>query len=106
LFTVTDQSQHPFDAGTSKEIQQCSIVCQFPALAFLDIFLAQAATLLALVDWRWFPALETSLCNTGLSYSEVCRPKGATRCTNGGEIWHAGVDLHSSMPSFTPLLQQ
>jgi len=31
-----------------------------------------------------------------ISYSEadfvVFRPAGATRCTDGGEIWHGGVD--------------
>ena len=28
------------------------------------------------------------------------RPAGATRCTNGGEIWHGGGD-HSFVPNFT-----
>jgi len=31
---------------------------------------------------------------------EVFRPAGATRCTDGGEIWHGGG---SSMPNFTPI---
>ena len=34
-----------------------------------------------------------------LNYSEadfeVFRPVGATRCTDGGEIWHGGVDLRA-----------
>jgi len=30
-------------------------------------------------------------------------PAGATRCTDGGEIWHEGGDLPSSMPNFTPI---
>jgi len=47
--TITDQSQHQFDAGTGEEIEQCSILCLFPALAFLDIFLALVATLHVLV---------------------------------------------------------
>ena len=37
---------------------------------------------------------------------EVFRPAGATRCTDGGEIWHGGGDLPkvpSSMPNFTPI---
>ena len=41
-----------------------------------------------------------------LIYSEadfkVFRPAGATRCTGGGEIWHGGGDVPSSMPNFTP----
>jgi len=28
---------------------------------------------------------------------EVFRPAGATRCTDGGEVWHA------AMPNFTPI---
>jgi len=40
-------------------------------------------------------------------YSEadfkVFRPAEATRCTYGGEIWHGGGDLRSSMPHFTPI---
>ena len=32
---------------------------------------------------------------------EVFRPAGATRCTDGGEIWHGGGDLY--MPNFTPI---
>ena len=32
---------------------------------------------------------------------EVFRPEGTTRCTDGGEIWHAGVP--SSKPNFTPI---
>ena len=36
-----------------------------------------------------------------LSYSEadfqIFRPAGATRCTDGGEIWH-GPLVHSSVP--------
>jgi len=39
-----------------------------------------------------------------LSYSEadfeVFRPAGATRCTDGDEIWHGGGD-QSSVPNFT-----
>jgi len=35
---------------------------------------------------------------------EVFRPAGATRCTDGGEIWHGGGD-HASVPNFTPLVQ-
>jgi len=31
---------------------------------------------------------------------EVFRPAGATRCTDGGEIWHGGGD---PMPNFTPI---
>jgi len=54
-----------------------------------------------------------------LSYSEadfeVFRPEGATRCTDGGEIWHGvgrspppckhgwGDQRSSSMPNFTPI---
>ena len=42
-----------------------------------------------------------------LIYSEadfkVFRPAGATRCTDGGEIWHGGGDLRSPS-SFGPLL--
>jgi len=38
LFTVIDQSLHQLDAGTGKKIEQFSILCRFPALAFLDIF--------------------------------------------------------------------
>jgi len=34
---------------------------------------------------------------------EVFRPAGATRCTDGGEIWHGGGDRRSSMPNFTPI---
>ena len=41
---------------------------------------------------------------------EVFRSAGATRCTDGGEIWHGGGDLRrrgpnvpSSMPNFTPI---
>jgi len=30
---------------------------------------------------------------------EVFRPAGATRCTDGGEIWQGG----SSVPNFTPI---
>jgi len=37
--------------------------------------------------------------HSSLSYLEadieVFRPAGATRCTNGGEIWHGGADLRS-----------
>jgi len=44
-----------------------------------------------------------------LSYSEadfeVFRPEGATRCTDGGEIWH-GPKVPSSMSNFTPTLQR
>jgi len=29
---------------------------------------------------------------------EVCRPAGATRCTDGGEIWHGGGDRKSPPP--------
>ena len=29
---------------------------------------------------------------------EVFRPAGATRCTNGGEIWHGGGDRRSPPP--------
>ena len=32
---------------------------------------------------------------------EVFRPAGATRCTDGGEIWHGGDP--SSVPNFTPI---
>jgi len=49
-----------------------------------------------------------------VSYSyadfEGFRPAGATRCTDGREIWHGEVDLrsgpkiHSSMPNFTPIV--
>jgi len=49
LFTVTDQSQRQFDAGTGEKIEQCSIMCWFPALAFLDASLVLVATLHALV---------------------------------------------------------
>jgi len=45
-----------------------------------------------------------------LSYSENnfedFRTAQATRCTDGGEIWHGGVGrsrLHSSVPNFTPI---
>ena len=31
---------------------------------------------------------------------EVFRPAGATRCTDGGEIWHGGGDRR---PNFTPI---
>jgi len=37
---------------------------------------------------------------------EVFRPTGATRWTDGGEIWHGGGDrpkVPSSMPNFTPI---
>ena len=35
---------------------------------------------------------------------EVFRPAGATRCTDGVEIWHGKGDLvPSSMPNFTPI---
>ena len=34
---------------------------------------------------------------------EVFRHAGVTRCTDGGEIWHGGGDLPSSMPNFTPI---
>jgi len=33
---------------------------------------------------------------------EVFRTAGATRCTDGGEIWHGGGDP-SSKPNFTPI---
>jgi len=33
---------------------------------------------------------------------EVFRPAGATRCTDGGEIWHGG-GVPSSAPNFTPI---
>jgi len=33
---------------------------------------------------------------------EVFRPAGATRCTDGGEIWHGGGGP-SSTPNFTPI---
>ena len=29
---------------------------------------------------------------------EVFRPAGATRCTDGGEIWHGGGDRRSPPP--------
>ena len=34
---------------------------------------------------------------------EVLRPAGATRCTDGGEIWHGGGDLEEG--TFNPLLR-
>jgi len=34
---------------------------------------------------------------------EVFRPAGATRCTDGGEIWHEGGSVPSSVPNFTPI---
>jgi len=38
---------------------------------------------------------------------EVFRPTGATRCTDGGEIWHGGDRigplLRASAPNFTPI---
>jgi len=34
---------------------------------------------------------------------EVFRHAGVTRCTDGGEIWHGGGDLPSSMPNFTSI---
>jgi len=35
---------------------------------------------------------------------EVFRPAGATRCTDGGEIWHGWGDLFPfSVPNFTPI---
>jgi len=34
---------------------------------------------------------------------EVIRPARATRCTDGGEIWHGGGDRTSFMPNFTPI---
>jgi len=33
---------------------------------------------------------------------EVIRPAGATRCTDGGELWHGGR-VPSSVPNFTPI---
>ena len=46
-------------------------------------------------------------CTVYLSYSEadfeVFLPAGATRCTDGGEIWHEGGDLPSFVPNFTPI---
>ena len=53
LFTVTDQSQRQLDAGTGEKIEQCSILCWFPALAFLVIFPAPGATLHVLVYQHW-----------------------------------------------------
>jgi len=32
---------------------------------------------------------------------EVIRPAGATRCTDGGEIWHGGGDRRSPPPRQT-----
>jgi len=35
---------------------------------------------------------------------EVSRPAAATRCTDGGEIWHGGGDLRSLLrANFTPI---
>jgi len=34
---------------------------------------------------------------------EVSRPAGATRCTDGGDIWRVGGDRRSSTPNFTPI---
>jgi len=34
---------------------------------------------------------------------EVFRPAGVTCCTDGGEIWHEGPKVPSSMPNFTPI---
>ena len=59
-------------------------------------------------SWSLLPAAlrEAQTCRY-LVYSEanfeVFRPAGATRCTDGGEIWHGGGDLPSSMPNFTPI---
>ena len=46
-----------------------------------------------------------------LIYSEAnfegFRPAGATRCTDGGKIWHGGGDQRSPPPcNFTPLVQR
>ena len=58
----------------------------------------QVKTLLLLADLRAAQACQY------LIYSEadfeVFRPAGATRCMDGGEIWHP-----SSMPNFTPWVQ-
>jgi len=34
---------------------------------------------------------------------EVFRPAGATRCTDGGEMWRSGPKVTFSMPNFTPI---
>jgi len=45
LFAVTDQSPCQFDAATCEKIEHCSVLCRFPALAFLGIFPSLVATL-------------------------------------------------------------
>ena len=47
----------------------------------------------------YFSSIACSATRRYLSYSEadfeVFRPAGVTRCTDGGEIWHGGVDLQN-----------
>jgi len=59
-------------------------------------------------NFNWFRVLAALLHGTLVPCSnavyseanfEVFRPAGATRCTDGGEIWHGGA----SMPNFTPI---
>jgi len=64
-----------------------------------------AATLLKAVWWDLhLVSLLTHLLPAALHEAqgadfEVCRPAGATRCINGGEIWHGS----SSTLNFTPI---
>ena len=37
---------------------------------------------------------------------EVIRPAGATRCTDGGEIWQGGVEVHSAVPNSPQSVQR
>jgi len=37
------------------------------------------------------------------AYFEVFRPAGATRCTNGGEIWHGGGARSSLRAKYHPI---
>jgi len=54
------------------------IVCYFVSFIVLHIVL--------------FGLTTTKLNKLYYYYIEVFRPIGATRCTNGGEIWRGGVD--------------
>ena len=61
-----------------------------------DFFCSLPAALRAAQTCRYFVYSEADF--------EVFRPAGATRCTDGGEIWHGGGDGPlSSMPNFTPI---
>ena len=70
---------------------------------FGEARISQAAGVAKNVEFLPAALREAQTCRY-LVYSEanfeVFRPAGATRCTDGGEIWHK---VPSSMPNFTPI---